>query len=294
MILAVLTFALGATNLSAGPASPSAGATQFYQIEASIRGSVEASLARLDRSSGPALAAQVARLLRWRGDIIRDVHPADRIEVVYTKASKAEGGPILQALSYEGAAIKIRAYLHADSSGILRYYDEGGALIEPVLRNSPTQYIQITETVQHGRGKRRHGGIDLKANEGTPIALPYAATVYRINWSTRVNGLCVEVKYTEGPARGNVARFLHLASIDGGLKKGQRYAANTPVGEVGNTGRSSAAHLHYEVRSSKGKALSPLKIHGSSAGKLAADAMARFSAHRMAMDLRLRDAGVTL
>lgn len=273
-------------QMSAASAA-AAGKTALFRMDTSIRGSIEASALRQDRKHGAALAAQVARLLRWRGDIIRNVHPGDAMRIIYTKAPKAEGGPILHALHYEGSAITLHAYLHTDSGGIPRYFDDEGHLIEPVFLNSPIDYAQITETVQWGRGKRRHGGIDLKADAGTAITLPFDAKVSRINWSTRVNGLCVEIFYTSGPAKGHRARFLHLQEVDPSLKPGNRYAAGESIGSVGSTGRSSAPHLHYEIRDAKGKALSPLEIHGSERGSLQGADLSAFLKIQRAMAARL-------
>lgn len=229
-----------------------------------VSGSIESSLSRVVGKAGPALAAQVARLLRWRGDIVRDVHPGDKLTILYRNDSEPE----LVAVSYQGAAIQLEGFLATDKSGIARYYDSEGALIEPSLVQSPVPgYHQITETVQKGRGKRRHHGLDLKAPEGTPVLTPYEARVSRVNWSTRRNGLCVEVVYTEGPARGAYARFLHLSRVDDQVKPGTRLAAGTLLGEVGSTGRSSAPHLHYEIRGKAGEVIDPLRIHsGAHAG----------------------------
>ena len=65
-----------------------------------------------------------------------------------------------------------------------------------------------------------------------------------------------------GPAAGNMLFikvgnleyvFMHLARPSQ-LKVGDSYSAGTPIGEIGNTGRSFGEHLHFEVRPAGGGA----------------------------------------
>lgn len=249
-------------------------ATPPSAAQAKIRGSIEATLTRKVGSDGPALAAQVARLLRWRGDVVHDVHPRDELSLLWETDDAGE--PILVALTYRGAELELEAHRFTDASGVARYYDPDGLLVEPMLEDHPVpDYEQITEDVQSGRGRRTHNGIDLKAEEGTPIYLPYDATVYRVNWLTHINGNCLEVKYRES---GIFARFLHLDAVASGLRPGQTLRAGTEIGTVGNTGRSSAPHLHYELRTSSGVVLRPVEVHGTRTATVAPDRGAAFRA----------------
>lgn len=45
---------------------------------------------------------------------------------------------------------------------------------------------------------------------------------------------------------GNVHVYGHLDSVS--VKKGQKISSGVLLGKSGNTGRSTGAHLHYEVR----------------------------------------------
>jgi murein DD-endopeptidase MepM/ murein hydrolase activator NlpD len=251
-------------------------------IDTDVHGSIEASLTRVHREHGAALAAQVARLLRWRGDVVRNVQPRDRLRLLYLPSEEPE----LVAVAYRGAELSLRAYRFEDDSGVARYYDETGTLVEPHLVDSPVDYVQITETVQSGSGKRRHFGIDLKAPEGTPVHAPRPGRVNRVNWSTRVNGQCVEVVYTDG----TYARFLHLSQVDEGIRSGVRLSAGDRIGLVGSTGRSSAPHLHYDLRTRRGTILDPLAWHGTQQVVLDGAELARFHAVRRRFDRSLGSA----
>jgi murein DD-endopeptidase len=232
------------------------GSTQH--VSAEVVGSIEATLTKQTGRHGPALAAQTARLLGWKGDVARQVHRGDKIRLVYSDNDLPE----LLALEYDGLKLKIRAYSFEDKDNILRYYDAQGRGIEPAIKSSPLDnYDQITEVPQRGRGKRRHDGVDFKAETGTPIRMPFTGRVNRVNWSTRVNGRCVEVIFKSGKK----ARFLHLNTVHKAVQAGRTLRAGAPLGTVGSTGRSGGPHLHYEILSPGGKVLNPLEIHGTKA-----------------------------
>jgi len=241
-----------------------------HVVQTRIKGSVDASISRKLPKDGPALAAQIARLLKWKGDIIRNIHKNDDLRVVYSPGDS----PQLTALYYKGLQISIEAYLIDDGTGIQRFYDGTGSLVEPELPHNPVpQYVQITDVIQKGRGKRTHKGVDFKAPAGTPIVLPFGGVVNRVNWMRRVNGNCIEVRYNDG----KLGRFLHLKDVAPHVQRGRTLKAGASLGTVGSTGRSGAPHLHYEIRTSRGKVVDPLKYHGTRRGTLPASQSATFS-----------------
>jgi murein DD-endopeptidase MepM/ murein hydrolase activator NlpD len=63
-------------------------------------------------------------------------------------------------------------------------------------------------------------------------------------------GLMVEVDHGNGLS----TRYAHLSAIS--VKEGAEVAAGALVGKIGSTGRSTAPHLHYEVRVN-GEAVDP-------------------------------------
>jgi murein DD-endopeptidase MepM/ murein hydrolase activator NlpD len=250
-------------------------------VRVTIQRSIEASLpASLTPHAASVLGAEVARLVRWRGDIIKNVHKGDVMAILYEPTDEPE----LVALEYRGLQINLSAYRFVGPDGIARYWDENGQLIEPTVKNAPlTSYVQITEVVQHGRGKRPHAGVDFKAPAGTPVRLPFAGRVTRVNWSRRVNGNCIEVELSDR----RVLHFLHLSKVAPQVKSGAVLEAGTRLGEVGSTGHSNAPHLHYEILDPSGKPLNPLAIHGTGTLQLTEASLASFEGARTAFDKAL-------
>lgn len=90
-------------------------------------------------------------------------------------------------------------------------------------------------------GKRRfHKGIDLTAPTGTPIRTTANGIVTQVSTSSSY-GLVIVVTHSDRIK----TRYAHLSRF--GVEEGQRVIRGQVIGYVGNTGRSKAPHLHYEV-----------------------------------------------
>ena len=86
----------------------------------------------------------------------------------------------------------------------------------------------------------RHYGLDLNAGTGTPIRVTADGLVIETSTSPTY-GKNVVVSH----GFGAVTRYAHLSRID--VRRSQRLRRGQVLGLVGNTGRSRAPHLHYEV-----------------------------------------------
>ena len=97
-----------------------------------------------------------------------------------------------------------------------------------------------TEVNRFGGG-RNHRGQDVLADCGTPLvaALPGVVTY---NTSQSAAGNYVVVKGDNGTDQA----YMHLIR-PASVKVGQRVAAGQEIGNVGQTGRASACHLHFEL-----------------------------------------------
>jgi murein DD-endopeptidase MepM/ murein hydrolase activator NlpD len=85
-----------------------------------------------------------------------------------------------------------------------------------------------------------HPGIDVSTPRGTKVLAPADGVVtFRGKRGAYGKALVVDHGY------GIVTRYAHLDGYD--VRPGQRVKRGDVLAFVGNTGRSTAPHLHYEV-----------------------------------------------
>jgi murein DD-endopeptidase MepM/ murein hydrolase activator NlpD len=92
----------------------------------------------------------------------------------------------------------------------------------------------------NGRGAR-HEGLDLVAPRGAPVLASAAGRVVHAGWM-RGFGRAVKVRHDFG------FETLYAHMDETRVQVGERVEAGTRVGDLGNTGRSTGPHLHYEIR----------------------------------------------
>ena len=95
-----------------------------------------------------------------------------------------------------------------------------------------------------GRGDHRHQGQDLTAPEGTPVLAPRGGTVKAVEYQARGAGHYLVI---DGAGEERDYVFMHLRSGSIRVREGQTVRTRQVIAEVGNTGRSSGPHLHFEV-----------------------------------------------
>ncbi len=86
-----------------------------------------------------------------------------------------------------------------------------------------------------------HTGVDISAPTGTPVHATAGGTVINADWE---NGYGRLVVIEHGG--GLQTYYAHLSKFS--VKTGQEVRRGDQVGLVGTSGRTTAAHLHYEVR----------------------------------------------
>lgn len=100
-----------------------------------------------------------------------------------------------------------------------------------------------------GNGNRHHNGLDIRGAYGTIVKSTADGKVIFAGYKGDFGNLIVI-----DHGKNYKTMYGHLSQIL--VKKGQEIKANTFIGKVGSTGRSTGPHLHYEIHKN-GKIINP-------------------------------------
>lgn len=103
-----------------------------------------------------------------------------------------------------------------------------------------------------GGGSQYHKGIDFKANVGDPV-LAVADGVVSYSGVRSGYGNVIEIDH----GNGYVTRYAHNSRLT--RKVGELVRAGQDIAKAGSTGRSTGAHVHFEVWE-KGRVVNPRKF----------------------------------
>jgi murein DD-endopeptidase MepM/ murein hydrolase activator NlpD len=85
-----------------------------------------------------------------------------------------------------------------------------------------------------------HYGVDIAGRLGTPIVAPANGVVMQVYWD-KVLGRVLEIQH----GSGHLTRYGHLQRVE--VQPGEAVEVGQIVARLGDSGESSAPHLHYEV-----------------------------------------------
>ncbi len=248
------------------PRDVAADAAKWNIASAKVTSTLSGAFQSAVGEDGSALSAVYSRLFVWDLNLRRDLRKGDRVEVAWNRAPDDTIEVLAARLHSSKQGQTIAAYRwQAPGDAFTSYWQEDGTEVPYRLQNPPLRdYQQITSLL---KDRPSHQGMDFKAPIGTPVVAPFDAKVTRANWNWKSNGNCLELKYPDG----SVAKFLHLS--ENRVEPGATVKAGSVIALVGNTGRSTAPHLHYQVEVG-GKIVDPLEYHGTVRRKVQGASMA--------------------
>jgi len=102
--------------------------------------------------------------------------------------------------------------------------------------------------------RKLHTGMDFTSPTGTEIYATGDGTVVSVKKSRRGYGMHVEIDH----GYGYITLYGHMSKFN--VREGQKVKRGEVIGYVGNTGTSTAPHLHYEVIKD-GKKINPINFY---------------------------------
>ena len=265
--------ALATQGGSTAPASPEADIAQTLDF---VTAALEATASQRDAMAAASvaatkqaeLAALETRALQDRNDVIFrqledavtiSLEPLDKMfraaglspeDVLATvrRGYSGQGGPLSPlTLSTSGAApdpntVRANGILGTlDTMNLYRIAAQRLPFAVPVLSTFRFTSGFGYRSDPKGAGTRMHTGTDFASDYGTPIYVTGDGTVTQAGWDSGY-GRMITVQH----AFGIETRYAHLSQIR--VTVGERVSRGDRIGDMGNSGRSTGTHLHYEVR----------------------------------------------
>jgi murein DD-endopeptidase MepM/ murein hydrolase activator NlpD len=225
-------------------------------IDAARQARAEAEIARLERQLLEARNAEIFDRLERAVSV--SMEPLDRM----FRAVGLRPDDVLREVRRGSAAAEAVATLRISSRGEALSQDETRAngviagLERMALYRAAVARVPFANPVRgnfrytSGFGWRRdpktgasrmHAGADFAGARGTPIHATADGVVVEAGWHAGYGNI-VTIRH----AFGLETRYAHLSRIQ--VSEGQRVSRGDRIGDMGNTGRSTGTHLHYEVR----------------------------------------------
>ena len=197
-------------------------------------------------------------------DFQRDISENDLIEILYEANfvgnDEMVGDPKLLYASLDMKKNqKIELFRYKMKNGKIDYFDSEGKSIRKSIMRTPINGARLSS--RFGLRKhpilgfsKMHRGVDFAAKRGTPIM---SAGDGKVSFAGRNGsyGKFIEIRHLNGFS----TRYGHLQKFARNLKKGKNVKQGEIIGYVGNTGRSTGPHLHYEVKH-KRRIINPMTL----------------------------------
>jgi murein DD-endopeptidase MepM/ murein hydrolase activator NlpD len=192
----------------------------------------------------PGLRSEIAALREENAQIRRLVATVDSLESQYSKVRGMLGADLGTRLP-NSSSVPQAPPIVVQGGG-----HDSMALSGTVLSRWPLAEMGYITRGQLGAGDNvAHSGIDIAVPVGTPVRVAGDGNVVEASRDQEY-GLFVLVRHEDGLE----TRYAHLSRIV--VSAGKNLRAGEVVGLTGNSGRSSAPHLHFEI-TQRGQSIDP-------------------------------------
>jgi len=196
------------------------------------------------------LIMELVNIFGWDIDFALEIRQGDRFSVVfeekYLDGEFLGTGKILAA-EFINRGKSIKAARYESSNGQVSYYTPEGLSMRKAFLRTPLDVFYISSHFNPNRRHpvlntiRAHKGTDYAAPRGTPVKATGDGRVIFAGPNGSYGNL---VKIQHG--QNYETRYAHLDGFARGVRSGTWVQQGQIIGYVGNTGRVTGVHLHYE------------------------------------------------
>ncbi|MDX8376988.1 MAG: peptidoglycan DD-metalloendopeptidase family protein [Mariprofundales bacterium] len=229
---------------------------------------------------------ELVDLFAWDIDFVRNLRKGDRFRVIYNEHFGEHGKRLrveIVAAEFINRGKTFNAFHFNDE-----YYDVAGKNIRKDFLKAPLKFSRISSRFNPHRKHpilgytRAHNGTDYAAPSGTPI---HAVGSGKIIFKGRAGGYgrLIRIAHDNGI---NSTYYAHMSRYANNLHKGSKVRQGQVIGYVGQSGRATGPHLHFEFRKN-GKPINPQLVKSSPTTPLASKDMPRFEQAKLSLATRM-------
>lgn len=239
------------------------------------------------------ITQQLIDLFASRVDFHHKLQKGDQFTVIYE--TEVHQGTLIKPGKIVAARFINKGNVHeamwfADGTEHGNYYALDGASLKQGFISTPVKFSRISS----GFAMRfhpvlftwkQHRGIDYAAPTGTDIQATADGVITKLGRDAGY-GNFIEIKHDNKYS----TLYGHMSAFAPGLKAGQAISQGQVIGAIGQTGRATGPHLHYEFKID-GQQVDPLTVAMPQGKKLSAPQLIAFAPVARSMKRQLSLAG---
>jgi len=216
-------------------------------------GKIKSSLFEAGKEAGLSdmLIMKMVNIFGWDIDFAQDIRKGDQFALIYEEqflnGRKIKDGAILAA-EFTNHGHTYRALRFTDANNHSDYYTPKGRSMRKAFLRTPVDFRRISSRFGNRHHPvlnrmRMHKGVDYAAKTGTPIK---ASGDGKIIFRGRKGGYGRTIIIQHGGRYSTL--YAHMSRFKRGLTTGKHVRQGQIIGYVGQSGRATGPHLHYEFR----------------------------------------------